>query len=284
MKIGISYDNNVMEKDMDTYFEKLHKQGYSCLDFNMCDTDTWIYTEETEEAERRLSYIREQIQSAGLTVSQTHGPWRCPPVDYTEEHRAERMEKMKRSIWAATVLGCKNWVIHPIMPCYENSWDAEDPQKTWDMNIVFMKELLETAKEYDIVICLENMPFPEFSMSAPDDILRFVQAMDDDHFKICLDTGHAAVMGWSPAEAVRESGSEIRVLHVHDNDGRQDLHLMPYSGVIDWEDFGKALAQIHYSGVFSLEMSPSRKLSEYLQDEMRILLANIAGHIGREVE
>lgn len=39
----------------------------------------------------------------------------------------------------------------------------------------------------------ENMPFKNFSLSKPCDILRFVKAIDDENFKICLDTGHVAV-------------------------------------------------------------------------------------------
>jgi sugar phosphate isomerase/epimerase len=53
---------------------------------------------------------------------------------------------------------------------------------------------------------------------------------------------------------------EVRTLHVHDNDGRYDLHLIPHYGVIDWEDFGKALKEVQYQGVFSLETAPNKRI------------------------
>ena len=87
-----------------------------------------------------------------------------------EEDRKERMEKMKKSIRYTAVLGCKYWVIHPIMPFGVCEKDTEDAQKTWDMNIEFMSELLKVAKEVGVTICFENMPMLQFSLAKPDKI------------------------------------------------------------------------------------------------------------------
>ena len=77
---------------------------------------------------------------------------------------------------------------------------------------------------------------PEFSIGSPSEILKFVKTINDERFKVCLDTGHVAVYeGLTPDGAMRELGDTVRVLHVHDNNGRSDLHYMPYFGVIDCE-------------------------------------------------
>ena len=50
------------------------------------------------------------------------------------------------------------------------------------------------------------------------------------------------------------TGKELlRVLHVHDNDGHGDRHWLPYTGVIDWDDFSNALEEIGFEGSLSLE-------------------------------
>lgn len=188
---------------------------------------------------------------------------------------------MKKSIRMTSVLGCKNWVIHPIMPYGIEEINTDDAQKTWDMNLVFMRELLKTAKEYDVTICFENMPMIKFSLSKPADILRFVKEINDEKFKICLDTGHVAVYQQevSLADAVREMGSEIRVLHVHDNKVGWDLHLMPQYGIIDWNEFAKALCDIGFDGVFSLETLPPEKIPYPIYEEMFKIQAKIAADI-----
>ena len=48
-------------------------------------------------------------------------------------------------------------------------------------------------------------------------------------------------------------GERIKALHVHDNDFVNDCHTMPMMGEMDWDSITKALADINYSGNFTLE-------------------------------
>jgi len=41
---------------------------------------------------------------------------------------------------------------------------------------------------------------------------------------------------------------------MYDNDGKQDCHAYPFDGLIDWKDFAKALFDIGFDGVLSLEV------------------------------
>ena len=263
-------------------YRMLKGLGYDCVDFGMSDTEAEPYTLDENAFIEYLQEERKLIEDAGMEVFQVHGPWRWPPEDSTPENRAERMEKMRRSIQAAALLGCKNWVVHPIMPFGTEDIDLGKEQETWDLNLDFMKELLITAKEYDVTICFENMPMRKFSLAKPADILRFVKTINDGNFKICLDTGHVAIFkDLSLADAVRELGDEIRTLHIHDNDGRYDLHRMPYDGILDWTSFGKALKEIQYKGAFSLETAPSKNMpkeaAEMLYEAMVVIAKEIIG-------
>jgi len=259
MKIGIIYDpyQKGYARFGSDCFEVIRRHGFSAIDFNMADTETPLYALNDAEFEKHLLAVRAQVEQAGLFVSQVHGPWRSPR-DSTEAQRRERMEKMKKSIWAARLLGCKYWVIHPIMPYGTRDLETDNGPETWALNLTFMAELLACAKTQDITICLENMPFRNFSMATPTKVLEFVQAMNDDHFGICLDTGHVAVFpGLSPGDALRQLGSHIKVLHIHDNMGDMDTHMWPTTGTVDWKDFARALRQTGFDGVFSLETSPA---------------------------
>ena len=168
----------------DTY-KKLREHGYSASYFNMMDTDTVLYTASREEVNKILLHERELAEESGILIDQVHGPWRWPPRDGTVEERQERMEKMKMSISMTAVLGCKHWVVHPIMPF--TTCDMDKAEETWQINLEFMSELLKTAKECGVTICLENMPMLKFSLATPGKILELVKAINDDNFKICLD-------------------------------------------------------------------------------------------------
>lgn len=262
-------------------YNKMREHGFLAVDYDFCNTETAPYTLSDDEAKAYLLKEKEKIENSGLIISQVHGPWRWPAKDGTKEERKERMEKSKRSLWFCSVLGCKYWVIHPIMPFgIEERYDAETSQKTWDMNIEFMSELLKTAKEYGIIICFENMPMPNFSLGSPQDTLHFVKAMNDENFQICFDTGHATMFkSKSVGDHIRELGDYIKTFHIHDNNGWADLHMLPYFGVIDWEDFGKSLKDINFGGVFSFESATYPNLTNQEYETLCLMKYKMAERI-----
>ena len=157
---------------------------------------------------------------------------------------------------------------------------TENEKITWDLNIKFMKELTLEAKKYGVTVCVENMPMHNFSIAKPKDVLKLVKTINDDNFKICLDTGHVSVFpDLSIGDEVRALGKEIRTLHVHDNRFEMDLHLPPFYGVINWADFAKALGDIDFDGVFSLETLPPSNLADDIFETLCIQLYRIADGI-----
>lgn len=252
MRTGIEWcpEDHVEEKARELY--EIRELGYDCIDFqSFCHTENVFFGDQSDVS-ANLKLVRDACADAGLTVSQTHGPWRWPPRDSTKEERDERFEKMVRSLYGTAELGCRDMVIHPIMPF--GDWQDPYPEAFMEMNLEFFGRLTEEAKKAGVVIDFENMPMPALSLATPSQILDFVKTIDSPNFRVCLDTGHCAVTKNDPADAVRMIGREyLRVLHVHDNDGRGDLHWLPETGVIDWRAFSDALHEIGFEGVFSLE-------------------------------
>lgn len=284
MKIGITEGSyRVYPKEI--RYQKMKEHGFTCADYGMSNTEVAPYTLDDAEFDAYLTEERRLAEDAGIVISQVHGPWRWPPQDATEEDRAERMEKMKRSIRGTAVLGCKNWIVHPIMPYGINELGTDDAQKTWDLNVVFMRELLACAKEHDIIICFENMPMPNFSLGSVEAIMRFVNEMNDDHFRVCLDTGHVNVFpGQTLYDAVHMIGDKLQTLHVHDNSGKSDEHRLPWLGTADWEGFGRALREIGFDGVFSYETGPAIALPVDLYGDMLRFMVKSAHVIMKETD
>lgn len=281
MKIGIgasSYGVYPMEER----YKIMRSHGFGSIDFGMSNTESAPYTLSDGEAEAMLTEHRKAAEEAGILISQVHGPWRWPPQDATVEDRAERMEKMKRCLRYTALLGCRYMVVHPIMPFHINDIGTGNEEATWQINLDYYRELLETARAEDVIIALENMPMPQFSIGSPEQILQFVTEINDPYMKVCLDTGHVSVYDKrQPSEAVYVLGDWIKVLHIHDNAGRADEHLLPYSrtGVIDWPAFGKALRDIGYEGTFSYETAPNGKLPRPVWEDVAKALVKLGHYI-----
>lgn len=264
-------------------FERLAKYGYDCGDFQMADTDNSIYHCSDEEFVERLKAIKGYADKHGIVIHQMHGPWTWPPPEEKEECREKRFEEMAKSISAAPILGCKYWVVHPMMPYGANDIHLDKTKETWDFNVDYFTRLTEVAKKYDVTICVENMPMLNYSLATPGKLVGLVETINDEHFQCCLDTGHVAVFNNYPVgDAVRTMGKHLKVLHVHDNHGG-DTHELPFLGNIDWEGFYKGLCDIEFDGVFNLETNvPHWKINPVSADLMQKALVLIAKQIMHE--
>lgn len=281
MKIGIRLDSH--RRWGEKRYEKLKEHGFSCIDFNMMSTTNFPYSDPLKETENTLIAERKLAEQSNIEIYQVHGPWEWPPPDNTEQLLNEKIENVKRSLWATAVLGCKNWVIHPVMPCGISEKGTEDQKTTLDVNLSFMQKILEVAKQYDITICLENMPMQSFSLATPYEILDFTNLMNDEHFKICLDTGHVATFpDLSASKAVRDLGDKIQAFHIHDSFPDRDLHLFPYFGVTNWADFSCALKEINYNGGLCLETAPPHVLPDEVYEDLCVNLFKIVKTIAND--
>ena len=283
IRIGIESSAYISRYGTEKGLARMKMHGYDTVDYQgFVNTETDLFALPETSFEKELSALRLACVNAGIELFQVHGPWRWPPRDFTPGDRAERFEKMAKSIRGTDVLVCENFVIHPIMPFSDNS--NPDPDAFYKTNFDFMNRLCDVADEYGVTVCLENMPMPVLTLSTPKQILDFVKAVNRKSMKVCLDTGHCTVCGADAAEAVRLTGKEyLKVLHVHDNNGRSDLHWLPGFGVINWTEFGNALKDIGYDGSLSLETQVNGNVPEKAREDLEKGLFSIAKAIAELV-
>ena len=286
MKIGIStgnfHDSKALRASRILYrdegYKRMKAAGYDCADYGYLSvTGGYLYTGTLEDAIADAKREREIAATHGITISQAHGPW--PTYDTTPELRREKLKWMERAIRITPHLGTPYLVIHPDLPF---GWYEElDPEFTRKTNVEMFEALLPIAEEVGTVICLENMPTEPYTMSPTPEIYKFIQQINHPNLQMCLDTGHAHVFGHDCGDMVRLIAPVLKVMHVHDNLVVHDMHLWPHEGTIDWDSFSKALADIKYDGVLSLEASLREKnmFTDPTHHESACRLARIAREI-----
>ncbi len=90
-----------------------------------------------------------------------------------------------------------------------------------------------------------------------DDGLAAVEELDDPAFGILLDVGHCHVNGESVDQALRKAARHYLHIHLDDNDGTTDAHLIPGEGSLDLSVLPSALRDIGYTGFISVELGAS---------------------------
>ena len=88
----------------------------------------------------------------------------------------------------------------------------------------------------------------------PGRLVALMRDLDRGNVGVCIDTGHRNLCG-DPVEALRVVADHLVTLHIHDNNGEKDEHLLPGMGEISWPGVTGALRDIGYDGVFLYELA-----------------------------
>jgi sugar phosphate isomerase/epimerase len=118
--------------------------------------------------------------------------------------------------------------------------------------------VVEYAKAKGIKICIENMPSER---EAPDNHLYGSCALNISALAeklgacICWDVGHANISGYKQSEQMEILKGKLDVLHIHDNDGVKDKHLLPFDGSVDWDDVARGMRCCDFAGILDVEVT-----------------------------
>lgn len=157
----------------------------------------------------------------------------------------------KRSIEASKMLGIPHTVVHAA-GC--GSDKAEFDKK----NIAFYRLFEEDAEKHGVDLLTENSAEawnPEYFLRTGREIREFVEKAGINRLHINWDTGHGNVQGCNQYDDIMAMGSELRGLHIQDNDGKVDAHLMPLMGTTNFDDVMRGLIDSGYKGDFTFEGS-----------------------------
>lgn len=195
----------------------------------------------------------------GLDNYQAHAPF--PSILYNEpEYNNVILDMLQNIVRGCDYINCRNLIVHPFFHFYDHTMD---PQTEHDVNIECYSKLAPVAKEYGVNICLENM-FSRYrgklyasTCANPADACRYIDELNaiagEKVFGFCLDTGHLLLVSGDIKQAMITLGDRLLAFHVHDNDGRDDHHLAPYMGVLDWDRFIEGLAACGFDKTLSFE-------------------------------
>jgi sugar phosphate isomerase/epimerase len=144
-----------------------------------------------------------------------------------------------------------------------------------------LEALSPVAERHGVRLAVEVIPNALSTAAALVDLVE--SDVDAPALGICMDVGHARLMG-DVVDAIETCSGHLITTHLHDNRGRNDDHLVPGKGVIDWDAAVLAFQKIGYDGVwmFELAATPERKHTLELAAKARERFEALL-HIGDEM-
>lgn len=141
--------------------------------------------------------------------------------------------------------------------------------KLWNLSVETMKEACRIAYQYDICVVTENLSNLTLIQSS-NQLIDYVQAVAMGNLKIAFDVGHSHMTGHEVSDEVRQCGSLLAHLHLHDNHGENDEHLPIGHGTIAWSSFLKTLKDMEYQGIYLMELYHS-DVSSLMESKQKLL-------------
>jgi sugar phosphate isomerase/epimerase len=125
-----------------------------------------------------------------------------------------------------------------------------------------LEELSPVAQRYSVQLAVEVIPNALSTAAALVDLLE--SDLDAEHLGICMDVGHARLMG-DVVEAIETCSGHLVTTHLHDNRGKTDDHLVPGKGAIDWDATLLAFQKVGYDGAWMFELAAAAERRRVLE-------------------
>jgi sugar phosphate isomerase/epimerase len=178
-------------------------------------------------------------------------------ISETDKIRREQaVDEIRRALEFAEKIPFPLAIVHMGAP--EDRFSS----RSLDATYYSLETLIPFARARGVKLALENIPN---ELSALERMRRFLEDARLKEVGICFDVGHSHLQA-KPASEIRDGGPWIVSMHVHDNHGTQDEHLLPFDGKVDWPGVLEALDTIEYRGNLILELKAwNRPSSEVLR-------------------
>ena len=183
-------------------------------------------------------------------------------------------EFLKKELDLYHAIGITRAVLHIDMLSRYGQLPVEEIRQR---NLEGIRDLLSHIQGRETIICLENIPHGAITESI-EDIFLLLDALDSKQVGICLDTGHLNLSeDKDQVRFIMKAGKRLKALHLADNDGSGDQHLMPSAkGQVDFQAVIKALHDVNYDGLYNFEVPGERNTTlglrgiklEYMRDMM----------------
>lgn len=130
--------------------------------------------------------------------------------------------------------------------------------------------IIEEARRLGVRVALENLEGEEYLAAL------LTHFRDDPCVGFCWDSGHEACYSHRDLLSEPHHGPQLIATHLNDNlgtrdfggalTGLDDLHLLPFDGIIDWQDVAERLSRWHFDDILMFELKPKGQPGRHESD------------------
>ena len=218
------------------------------------------------ESDGKIHELARVARENGMIYQSIHAPFLLSADLWKEGEKGEQY--LNDIIKCVTVASEENIPL-VIAHVYIGFYTGEKPT---ELGIQRLKKAVNIAKEKKVKIAFENAEGEEFLTCVMDAF------KGEESVGFCWDSGHEQCYnGYKDMLALY--GDRLLGTHLNDNlgisraDGKifwtDDLHLLPFDGIIDWVDAANRLNKVGYDGILTFELTVNSKPDRHENDKYK---------------
>lgn len=230
MQLSINTDFAKDKGDPTPYLKAISEAGFTHVHWCHHWASDFVYMDS------EINQIGEWLDDYGLKLLDLHGSV-GPEKNWFSDKEYERLagvELVKNRLEMTARLGGDAVVMHipsgPISDGLKKSLDALAPH----------------ANKLGVRIAVENGCFEAMNSA--------LSEFGPDYLGLCYDCGHGNMdaNGLGKMDVIKD---RLIAIHLHDNDGINDEHKIPFTSTVDWNRLIDIIARSSYSKCINLEVS-----------------------------
>jgi len=256
---------------------------------------------------QRIQDLRQVIADEGLELSEmvSTPPGMASPDPAAREGAVEHFKRLVE-VGVELGTGLVNTVapnpfdlnIPPITQKHlRQEWSVDfDPHLDWTQNwadyVDVVRRFCDICEDAGVRYALEPHPYRLMRNAAS--MMRLLDHVDSPALGMNFDPSHTFPMGELSEMVIYEVGDRVFHTHFSDNDGTSNVHWRPGKGKIDWRLVLRALRDVGYDYVISIELEdvpgvsrPGQPSTEAFDREMVLskdYLARLCQELGIVIE
>ena len=208
----------------------------------------------------------EVAKEENMIFQSIHAPWGYAQ-DLWDENEKEDARKGVEELKHCLDL-CKMYAVPVLVSHVFVGFDVE--YKPTEFGLQNYGEVIDYAEKIGVKIAFENTEGIEYLKAL------FERYGDREAMGFCWDSGHEMCYNFSE-DLLSLFGHKLYATHINDNLGvkdfngrifwHDDLHLLPFDGVADWDYNAKRLVKCGYKGILTFELNKFSKPDRHENDK-----------------
>lgn len=201
--------------------------------------------------DRDFKAIRKLADELGMVYQSIHAPYGSMADFWEDGERADiATNELIECVKSCAEIDVPVMVAHVII-----GFDKHTPN---ELGLNNLKKVVDKAKEFGVKVAFENTEGEEYL----DAVMDYFK--DYKNVGFCWDTGHEMCYN-RHRDMMASYADRLIATHLNDNLGisdpdgaviwTDDLHLLPFDGIADWEGIAKRLSDSGFEGFLTFELN-----------------------------